>query len=92
MSKIWLNGLAIALLLGGSGLAWADDRDGAVSLEQALGCLRAAVAARPGQVQDLDIKREDGRLVCKVEIVNRQDEYEVKLDAGTRQILRVKRD
>ncbi|NJK60818.1 MAG: hypothetical protein HC918_12030 [Oscillatoriales cyanobacterium SM2_1_8] len=84
--------MTIALVLGSSGLAWADDRREAASLEQAIGCLRAAVAARPGQVKDLDIERQDNRLVCKVDIVSGDNEFEVKVDAGTRRVLKVEKD
>jgi len=92
MSKLWVSGLVVALVLGGSGLAGADDRRESVPLAQAIGCLQAAVAAQPGRVEELEIKREGNRLVCEVDIVNGRELFEVKVDANTRQILRVERD
>ncbi|MGQ9866036.1 MAG: PepSY domain-containing protein [Pseudanabaenaceae cyanobacterium] len=99
MQKYLCGGVLIALILSsGSGLAWASQGSSrreraSVPVEQAIECLRAAVAAQPGQIWKLDIERwRDGRLVCEVDIISGFDKFEVEVDATTRQVLRVKFD
>ncbi|MFQ3678885.1 MAG: PepSY domain-containing protein [Pseudanabaenaceae cyanobacterium] len=94
MARLWVGGLAVALvgMAMGIGPVWADRRRESVPLNQAIACLQVAVAAQPGQVKELDIKQEGSRLVCKVEIISGWEVFEVRVDANTRQVLRVERD
>lgn len=60
--------LAAALLLLASGSALA--RDEALPAAQVIAAIQLAVAEAPGLVKDVEVDREHGKLIVKVEIVD----------------------
>ncbi|HLT27084.1 MAG TPA: PepSY domain-containing protein [Zeimonas sp.] len=92
--------LATALAVAG-GLASADDRvhrsevrelrqaGKILPMEDILGRVRAA---QPGQVVEIELEREDGRLVYEVKLIDDGDAiHELELDASTGEVLARKR-
>ncbi|NJK35957.1 MAG: PepSY domain-containing protein [Oscillatoriales cyanobacterium SM2_2_1] len=89
----WLFGAGLLTTLSmGSSLAIADSRNESVSLDQAIRCLRAATAVRPGRVAELDIDQRGRRLICEVKVWSGRQEYKIEVDANTQQILKVEED
>ncbi len=55
--------------------------------------LKAALAARPGTAVEAELDRENGRWLYSVEIVDANDKaFEVKVDAGTGEVRKTKKD
>lgn len=69
--------------------AWSDDRDESLPAPQVVAAIQAAVAAQPGSVREVEVKREKQRALVEVEIVAADGrKHEVKVDAGTNQVVR----
>ena len=97
---VWsASGCAAALVLaaGASGIR-ASGQDGkgsaaALPAEQAVACVRAAVAAKPGNVRGLEVENEGGKVVCEVEVLAEDGKtYEVDLDPATGAVIEVEED
>lgn len=84
--------LLMVLCLGYGGGAMADDDEKAVPYPRINACLRAATAARPGNVHKVEIERDNSRLVCKVEIYRGRREYEVKVNLANLRVIKVDND
>ncbi|HEX7957784.1 MAG TPA: PepSY domain-containing protein [Pyrinomonadaceae bacterium] len=88
---------ALALAAGGAVIR-AEVRGGrgaeaALSAEQAVACVRAAVAAKPGNVHSLEAENEGGKVVCEVEVLAQDGKtYEVEIDAATNAVVEVEED
>ncbi len=71
--------LTVAALLLSSAAALATDE--ALPAEQVIAAIQAAVAAQPGLVKEVEVDREGGRLIVKVDILtNKGQEVEVRID------------
>ena len=69
---------------------WQNPRYRRISTEQAIGI---ALQQVPGQVVKAELDNDDGRLLYEIDIRNEQGiKYEVKVDAITGEVLRVKID
>lgn len=82
----------IALSLFVSGVyVEAQNRQGKATAtgEQTIACINAALAARAGAIDDVDIDRKGGRIVCEVGIVADDGrEYDVDVDLADNKIIR----
>lgn len=88
MTKLIACGTA-ALALALSTASWADTNKG-VPADQVIAAIQAAVAAQPGNIKDVEVEdRRDNTPVVEVEIIAAGDKkHKVKVDAGTRQIVK----
>jgi DUF917 family protein len=78
--------LASVLMLGVS-TAHADDE--ALPADQVISAIRAAVAAHPGRVKDVEIDTEDGVVIVEVDIVGTDGkEHEVKINPSNNSVIR----
>ncbi len=67
--------------------ARADDRG--LQADQVIAAIRTAVAARPGNVKEVEVDREGGRTLVKVEIVEPGGrEAELRVDPERNEIVR----
>jgi uncharacterized membrane protein YkoI len=65
----------------------------AISADQAVACVRTAVAAKPGDVRAVEAEREGGKLVCEVEVLAQDGKtYEVVVDTATGAVIEVESD
>lgn len=66
------------------------DSDKGLPADQVIAAIQAAVAAHPGQIKDVEVKdRRNQTAVVEVEIVAADGKkHEVKIDAGTRQVVK----
>lgn len=60
-----------------------------ISAEDAV---KAALAVVSGEVEDVELEHDDGRVYYDIEIDNRYEEHEVKVDATNGEILEVETD
>ena len=89
--------LALMLAAGVSGLRAegqsAKDSKAAISADQAVACVRAAAASKPGDVLALEVEREGGKVVCEVEILAQDGKtYDVEVDVATNAVTEVEED
>lgn len=57
--------------------------------DQTVACINAALEARAGSIEDLDIDREAGKVVCKVGIVADDGrDYDVSIDLADNKVIR----
>lgn len=95
MNKKLITGSVLAaILMTGSAVGFASAQTAttpvAVSATQAI---EIALAEVPGEVQEVDLDRDDGQQVYEVEIVNADGvEMEVEVDAETGEVLEVEAD
>jgi hypothetical protein len=86
--------LVITLLLLGGGSAMAappGPPPKALTAEQAIACIRAAVAAQAGWVKDVGGEDERGLRICEVKIVDETGKrYTLHIDVETQQVLKIK--
>ena len=64
-----------------------------VTAEQAVACIKNAVAAKAGNVRELEAKVESNKTVCEVEIIASDGKkFEVYVDVASGKVLRVEQD
>ena len=92
-------GCLIALLMAAGVLGLRAEGQGAkeakaaVSADQAVACVRTAVATKPGDVRAVEAEREGGKLVCEVEVLAQDGKtYEVVVDTATGAVIEVESD
>lgn len=61
-------------------------------VERVVVCLRAANAAQPGRVKEVEIEQDDRLRICKVKMYRNGRDYEVKVNLINGRVLRVERD
>ena len=78
---------AVLLAVAAAGPALAADKG--LPADQVIAAVQAAVAARPGNVKDVEVDEKRKGAVVKVEIVGADGkEHEVRIDPATRQVVR----
>ncbi|MCA1635665.1 MAG: hypothetical protein LC802_18730 [Acidobacteria bacterium] len=92
-------GCLVAATLAATGVAIKVQGQGAkeakVSLaaEQVIAAVTTAVAAKPGNVLELEAEKEKGRILCEVEILAQDGKtYEVSVDVATNTVVNVEAD
>ena len=61
-----------------------------VTADQAIACIKLAVAAKAGNVREMEVKADSNRTVCEVEIVATDGKkHEVYVDVAAAKVLRV---
>jgi uncharacterized membrane protein YkoI len=86
------SGLAGLLLLGvlcATPLAAQNQAPAeSITSEQAMACLRTAVASHPGRIKSLDVDVKGGKVLCEVEIAGENGrETELHIDVTTNQVV-----
>jgi uncharacterized membrane protein YkoI len=85
--------LIVAIVAASSMAAWAADKARApkeLSGEQAIACIKHALGAKPGNLRELEVKIENSRTVCEVEVVDASGKkFEVYVDVAANKVLRV---
>lgn len=67
----------------------AQNKDKAITAQQTISCINTAIAARAGMIENIDIEREGGRIVCEVEIVETDGrDYNVVVDVVDNKVIR----
>jgi uncharacterized membrane protein YkoI len=89
--------IAIALLTDGFQIRaegqGGQDTKAAITAEQTIESIKTAIAAKPGKVQDVDVKNEGGKTICEVEILGQDGKaYDVKVDIATNKVIKVEED
>jgi hypothetical protein len=65
----------------------------AISAEQMIASIRTAIAAKPGEVQAVEVEKENGKTLCEVEILAQDGKtYEVTVDVATNTVIEVEED
>ena len=78
--------LALGLVSGG---AMAADKDETLPVTQLVAAIQAAVAATPGNVKEVEVKKQKDRMLVEIEIYGADGKKnEVKVDAQTAQVVR----
>jgi uncharacterized membrane protein YkoI len=85
-------GLAGVVLLGlfcvSSLSAQAAPPAESITSEQAMACLKTAIASHPGRVKSLDVDIKAGKVLCEVEIAGENGrEMELHVDVSTDQVV-----
>lgn len=84
-----LSGLGVGIL---SNQANAAQRKVGITPAQVTSVVKAAVAARPGLIEELEVERKNGRIVCEIDIITPDGgSYEVTVDVETNKVLKVER-
>ena len=91
------NGIASILLLvafSASSLSAQGQRPAEnVTSDQAIACIKTAIASHPGRVEGLDIDVKTGKVLCEVEIVGENGrKMELQVDVNTNQVVASKPD
>ena len=61
-----------------------------LTAEQAVACIKSAVAAKAGNVRELEAKVESNKTVCEVEIIASDGKkFEIYVDVASGKVLRV---
>lgn len=61
-----------------------------LSADQAIECIRLAVAARPGNVRELEVKVDGKRTLCEVEVIDANGKkLDVYVDIAAKTVVRV---
>jgi hypothetical protein len=88
------TGLVISLLLLGGNAAVAalsGPPPESLTAEEAIACIRTAVAAQAGWVKDVEGEHERGLRVCEVKIVDETGKrHTLHIDVETQQVLKTK--
>lgn len=80
---------ALAVIITGTAVAQGQKAQEAISADQAVECIKAAIAATPGRVESLEVEHEKGQLLCEVEIVaDGGAKSEVHVDPATGKVVR----
>jgi uncharacterized membrane protein YkoI len=87
--------VGVALVLGGTVVpAWAlFETDRALSEKASVSMVEAiktAEQARPGKTVEVNMGKDDGRVVYKIEIVDRNNTHKVYVDAMTGKVHEIK--
>lgn len=89
MRKTLFTASCIAFALSAGSTAWAADKDETLPLTQLVAAIQAAVAAHPGNVKEVEVKKQKDRMLVEVEIYAADGKkQEVKVDAQTSQVVR----
>jgi uncharacterized membrane protein YkoI len=95
-AKNLLVGLAATLLLGTGGVvgvANAAQTSPALTADHVIACIRTAVAAQAGAIEKVEVKYRRGQWLCEVELVDEAgQEYELRIDVATYQVVKTERD
>jgi ABC-type tungstate transport system substrate-binding protein len=95
-AKNLLVGLVATLLLstgGGVGVARAAQTSPALTADHVIACIRTAVAAQAGAIEKVEVKYRRGQWLCEVELVDEAgQEYELRIDVATYQVVKTERD
>ena len=85
--------LIVAIVAAGSTAAWAADKSRApkeLTGEQAIACIKHALSAKAGSLRELEVKIENSRTVCEVEVIDASGKkFEVYVDVAANKVLRV---
>jgi uncharacterized membrane protein YkoI len=86
------SGLACAVLLvalSASSLSAQGQRPAEnITAEQAISCIRTAIASHPGRVAGLDVDIKGGKAICEVEIAGEDGrKMELQVDVSTNQVV-----
>lgn len=69
------------------------DRRAAISADQAIACVRTAVAAKPGDVRAMETENEGGKVICEIEVLAQDGKtYEVEVDVESNTVTEVEED
>jgi uncharacterized membrane protein YkoI len=83
-------GSVLALSAAGPTSAQAQVPPESVTAEQAIACIKTALAARQGRLKDLEIEVKSGKTMCEVEIVDTNGrKVEVHVDVAANTVTRV---
>ena len=89
-----LAGLVVTLLLTGGGHAVAaptGQPTSALTAEETIACVRAAVAAQAGLVKEVEGDNEKGKRLCEVKIVDETGKrHKLHIDVQTNQVVKAK--
>jgi len=90
-----LLSVGVALVIGGTVVpAWAlFETDRALSEKASVSMVEAiktAVQARPGKPVEVNMGKDDGRVVYKIEIIDGKNTHKVYIDAMTGQVHEIK--
>jgi hypothetical protein len=88
-----LVGLAVTLFLtGGYALAATSSQStSALTADEAIACIRAAVAAQAGLVKEVEGDDEKGKRLCEVKIVDETGKrHKLHVDVQTNQVVKAK--
>lgn len=92
MARSTLCSIALYCLLA-TPLAWSADTAKApkhLTTDQAVSCIKLAVAARAGNVRELEVDVENNRTICEVEVIDSKGKkFEVYVDVAANKVLRV---
>jgi hypothetical protein len=83
------------LLIGGAMTveAYASDGTSGLTADQTIACIRAALTAQPGLINEVDVDDKRGQRLCKVEIMaenGRRDGLHV--DVATSRVVKIQKD
>ena len=89
---IWVG---LGIMLGGSAVpAWAMFESDRALSEKAtvsmIDAIRTAEQAKPGKTVEVDMGKDDGRVVYKIEIIDGKTTHKVYVDAMTGKIQQIK--
>jgi uncharacterized membrane protein YkoI len=91
LTKSLITAASLSLIaIAQSGMAAEPRAAKQVSAEQAMSCIKQAVAAKAGQIKELEVKVESNRTVCEVEIIAADGKkHEVYIDVAANKVLRI---
>jgi uncharacterized membrane protein YkoI len=91
-----LAGILAMLLFATGGMAvvaHARDAKSALTADQAIACIRTAVAARTGLVKKVEVEEEDGKQLCEIKIIAETGQkYELHVDLDTNTVVKTEED
>ena len=89
-----LAGIVVTLLLTGGGRAVAaptGQSTSALTTEEAIACIRTAVAAQAGLVKVVEGEDKKGKRLCEVKIVDETGKrHKLQVDVQTNQVVKAK--
>ncbi|HEY0074850.1 MAG TPA: PepSY domain-containing protein [Abditibacteriaceae bacterium] len=95
-TRLALAATLFALVVTGTGLkVWAEEKEDddvqiALPAEQVISSIRTAVAAKPGNVLEIESENEAGKTVCGVTVQAADGKtYEVEVDVATNKVLEI---
>ncbi|MEW6733211.1 MAG: PepSY domain-containing protein [Acidobacteriota bacterium] len=70
-----------------------EQRQAAISSEQAIQAIRTATTAKPGNVHAMEIEHEADKTICEVAIIAHDGKsYEVEVDIATNTVIEIEED
>ena len=94
--RVIVAGALFALVASGAGLkVWAEEKEDAdvkiaLPAEQVIASIRTAVAAKPGNVLEIESENEDGKSLCEVTVQAADGKtYEVEVDVAANKVLEI---